>query len=38
MAINKVVFGDSTLMDISDTNASASDVAVGKVFYAANGV
>lgn len=38
MAINKVVFGDSTLMDISDTDAQAADVAVGKVFYAANGV
>ena len=38
MAINKVIFGDSTLMDISDTDASAADVASGKVFYAANGV
>ena len=34
---NKVVFGDTTIMDISDTTASPEDVAEGEIFYAANG-
>ena len=33
MANNKVVYGDTTIMDITDTTASASDVAAGEVFY-----
>ena len=33
MAKNKVVYGDTTIMDITDTTAEAADVAAGKVFY-----
>lgn len=38
MAINKVIYGDQTLMDITDTTASTEDVLQGQVFYGANGV
>ena len=38
MAINKVIYGDTTLMDISDTTADTSDVMEGKYFYNASGV
>lgn len=33
MARNKVVYGDTVIMDITDTTAEAQDVAAGKVFY-----
>lgn len=34
---NKVIYGDQTLMDITDTTASYEDVLEGEVFYSANG-
>lgn len=34
---NKVIFGNQTVMDISDSTASESDVADGEVFYKGNG-
>ena len=33
MAINKVVFGDETLMDITDSTVSSENVIEGNVFY-----
>lgn len=38
MANNKVLFGDTVIMDITDTTAEASDVAAGEVFYNKAGV
>ena len=38
MANNKVIYGDQTIMDITDTTAEASDVAAGEVFYDRGGV
>ena len=34
---NKVIYGDETLMDITDTTAESGDVIEGQVFYAKNG-
>lgn len=33
MANNKVIYGNQTIMDITDTTAETTDVAAGKVFY-----
>lgn len=38
MAISKLIFNGVTQMDVSDTTATASDVAPGTYFYASNGV
>jgi len=38
MAINKVIFGNETLMDITDTTATDSTVLEGTVFYNAAGL
>lgn len=37
MAKNKVIYGDTVIMDITDTTADESSVLGGKVFYKANG-
>ena len=38
MAINKVIYGNETLIDITDTTATDSTVREGTVFYNAAGV
>lgn len=38
MAVNKVVYGAQTLIDLTDTTATAADVASGKYFYTNAGV
>ena len=35
--VNKVVYGNSTVMDISDSDVTESDVVSGKTFYKASG-
>lgn len=37
MAINKVVYGNNTLIDLSNDTAEASDVAQGKTFHLRSG-
>ena len=34
---NKIIYGNQTLMDITDTTASTEDVLQGQVFYSASG-
>lgn len=38
MAVNKVIYGNETLIDITDTTATAADVLTGKTLYTANGL
>ena len=38
MAINKIIYGSNTLIDLTDTTAEASDVLAGKYFYGKDGV
>lgn len=38
MAINKVEYGNTTLIDLTPTTATAADVASGKVFFGRDGV
>lgn len=35
--VNKVIYGNTTVMDISDTTATEGDVVSGKTFYKASG-
>lgn len=37
MAVNKVIYGNQTLIDITDTTTSADEVVEGNVFYSASG-
>ena len=38
MGINKVQYGNTVLIDLTDTTAVASDVLAGKYFYGKDGV
>lgn len=38
MAVNKVEYGNTTLIDLTPTTATASDVASGKIFFTNAGV
>lgn len=37
MAVNKVVFGNTTIMDITDSTATANNMLAGTKAYGANG-
>lgn len=37
-AVNKVIYGNNVLIDITDTTAQASDVVQGKDFYGSDGI
>lgn len=37
MAVNKVVFGNTTIIDLTSDNITAADVASGKVFHLPSG-
>ena len=37
MAVNKVIYGNQTLIDITDTTTSTDEVVEGNVFYSASG-
>ena len=37
MAVNKVIYGNETLIDITDTTATAADVLAGTSFYLCDG-
>ena len=37
MGVNRVVFGDQTIMDITDSTVDPGNVVEGNVFYASNG-
>ena len=38
MAINKIRYGNTVLIDLTDTTAEATDVLAGKYFYDIHGV
>lgn len=38
MAINKIQYGNTVLIDLTDTTAEATDVLAGKYFYDIHGV
>lgn len=38
MGINKVQYGNTVLIDLTDTTAEAADVLAGKYFYGKDGV
>lgn len=38
MAVNKVVYGNNTIIDLTGDTATAADVAQGKTFHLASGV
>lgn len=37
MAVNKIIYGNQTLIDLTGDTISASDVASGKLFHARDG-
>lgn len=38
MAINKIQYGNTVLIDLTDTTAEATDVLAGKYFYDIHGI